>query len=421
MKINNFNKLKSTFAIFTIFSFIAMGLFFSCEKNDEKSGDPFFTIEGDPTGLSTSMAEITQSYIVHSNRAWKIVAQSEGDWARAFPDEGEDDGIFKIIVKENNTFNARTMNFAFVVDGEEQAVLFRVDQEGSEPYLTVTDIEAGINIIQAQQDVVINVKSNVEYTYSSDADWFTFTKAEAAGATFTDLTFSATSNDGADARVGNVAFSCAEFPALNANMVITQDGKSDGTILLFEDFNWLNYSTQIFYNTTGVVRYDNWTPEELARGWTSSLNPGSGDHPLYALIGCVKLGKTSYGGDIITPKIPEIVGTQDLVVKFKSIPYQTKAGTQDDNFLNISLIGPGTLSQTQFIIDNWPTYPADAAEHEAYCAAFWDEPEAKRSFTITGATSDTQILFLGGDYLLSGVGAGKNRIFLDDITILIPN
>ncbi|MCB8994231.1 MAG: BACON domain-containing protein [Bacteroidales bacterium] len=421
MKINSFNKLKGTFTILSVFCLMAMALLFSCEKDGGQTGDPFFTIEGDPTGLSATMTGITQSYTVHSNRPWKIVAQSEGDWVRAFPDEGDDDGIFKIIVNENATFNARTMNFAFIVDGEEQAVLFRVDQEGSVPYLTVKDVEAGINIIQAAQDIVINVKSNVEYTYTSDADWLTFTKAEAAGASFTDLTFSAATNDNADARVANVAFTCTEFPALNANMVITQEGKSEGTIVLYEDFNWLNYSTQIFYNTTGVVRYDNWTPEELAHGWTSTLNPGSGDTPLYGLIGCVKLGKTSYGGDIITPKIPEIVGTQDLVVKFKSVPYQTKAGTRDDNFLNLSLIGPGTLSQSQFIIDNWPTYPADAAEHEAYCAAFWNEPEAVRSFTITGATSETQVLFLGGDYLLSGVGAGKNRIFLDDITILIPN
>ena len=421
MKIKSFNKLRSTFTILTLISFIVMGLFFSCEKKDEKSGDPYFTIEGDPTGLSTSMSKITQSYTVRSNRAWKVVAQSEGDWVRAFPDEGDADGIFKVIVKENNTFDARTMNFAFVVDGEEQAVLFRVDQEASVPYLTVTDIGSGKKIIQAQQDVVINVKSNVEYTYSSDADWFTFTKAEAAGASFKDLTFTATSNDNADARIANVAFTSAQFPALNANMVITQDGKSEGTIVLFEDFNWLNYSTQIFYNTTGVIRYDSWTPEQQAKGWTSTINPGSNEPQLYGIIGAAKLGKTSYGGDIISPKIPGIVGTQNLVVKFKSVPYQTKTGTKDDNFLNISLIGPGTLSQSQFIIDNWPTYPADAAEHEAYCAAFWNEPDALRRFTITGATSETQIVFLGGDYLLSGVGKGKNRLFLDDITILIPN
>ena len=420
MKINSLYRLKGTGILFIVVCLITVGLFFSCEKEEENTGDPYFTIEGNPTGLSVSLAAKTQSYVVRSNRPWKIVAQSEGDWVKAFPDEGDDDGIFKIIVSENSTFEARSMNFAFVVDGEEQPVLFRVDQEKSIPSLEVDGAEGGININQAEQEIVINVKANVTYTYSPDVDWLTFVKAD-AGSLATDLTFSVTANEATNSRVGNIAFSCAQFPELNTSIAISQEGKSEGTIILFEDFNWLNYSTQIFYNTTGVIRYDSWTPEELAHGWTSSLNPGSNDRPLYGLINCVKLGKTSYGGDIISPKLAGITGTQDVVVKFKSVPYQTKAGTQDDNYLNISIIGPGTISQSQFIIDNWPTYPDSDAEHEAYCAAFWDNPEAERIFTITGATSETQIKFLGGDYLLKGVGKGKNRIFLDDIKVLIPN
>jgi hypothetical protein len=312
------------------------------------------------------------------------------------------------------------MNFAFIVDGQEQPVLFRVDQEQAVPALTIADIETGKNINQITQDLIINVKANVDYAYSTDATWLTFTQAD-IGSTSTDLIFTATSNEDANPRIATISFTCAQFPELNTSLVVTQEGKSEGTIVLFEDFNWLNYSTQIFYNTKGVVRYDHWTPDEQAKGWTSTLNTGSKDHPVYALIGCVKLGKTSYGGDIITPKLSGISGTQDVVVKFKSIPYKTKGGTQDDNFLNISIIGPGTISQSQFIIDNWPSYPSDAAEHEAFCASFWDELEAERSFTITGATSETQIKFLGGDYLLKGVGKGKNRVFLDDIKVLIPN
>jgi hypothetical protein len=97
----------------------------------------------------------------------------------------------------------------------------------------------------------------------------------------------------------------------------------------------------------------------------------------------------------------------------------TAAGTKDDNFLNISIIGPGTISQSQFIIDNWPVYPVDPAAVEAYCIALWNEPVARRTFTITGATSETQIKFLGYDYNLVGVGAVKNRIFLDDIKVEI--
>ena len=50
----------------------------------------------------------------------------------------------------------------------------------------------------------------------------------------------------------------------------------------------------------------------------------------------------------------------------------------------------------------------------------WAPEIAERSFIIRGATSETQIKFMGGkDYSLAGVGSEKNRIFLDDILVQI--
>ena len=416
MKIYSYYRLKNTAIILFAFCLISVGLFNSCkEKNEENTGDPYFTIEGNPTGLSVSLAAKTQSYVVRSNRPWQVVAQSEGDWVKAFPAEGEDDGIFKIIVTENNTFNARTMNFAFIVDGKEQPVLFRVDQEKSIPSLVIDGIVAGKNINQTDQEVKINVKANVAYTYSSDAAWLTFTTAN-VGTTGTELVFAATANEGLNSRIANVSFTCAQFPELNAKLVVTQEGKSEGIIVLFEDFNWLAYGSAIFYTTTGETRFDSWTE---TKGWTSTVNTvtGSGTTVLcYARQGFIKLGKTTYGGDIISPKLASISGTKNLLVKFKAVPYMTAAGTKDDNTLIVSLIGPGTISKSSFTIDNWPNYATDPT-----CTAIWADIATERSFTITGATSETQIKFLGLDYALSGVGAGKNRIFLDDIKVLIPN
>ncbi len=93
----------------------------------------------------------------------------------------------------------------------------------------------------------------------------------------------------------------------------------------------------------------------------------------------------------------------------------------DDNVLKVSVIGPGTVSQEQFIIDNWPVYPADEGTHTDYCIGMWSAPEATRTFTITGATAETQIKFLGNDYDLRAtvVTINKNRIFLDDIKVEI--
>ncbi|MCK7536499.1 MAG: hypothetical protein MZV63_38735 [Marinilabiliales bacterium] len=50
-------------------------------------------------------------------------------------------------------------------------------------------------------------------------------------------------------------------------------------------------------------------------------------HCCYARQGSVKLGKTGYGGDLISPALSKLVGTVNVRVTFKAIPYMTAAGT----------------------------------------------------------------------------------------------
>ncbi len=416
------NKLNMKTIRFFILSLLILVGFVSCDKKLDDTGEPYFnfkdaTEQTNPTGYNVGFAGNTsgQKYIIRSNKSWKITEQTENDWVRFFPNEGDADGIVKIIVQENKTFTNRSMQFAFVVDGEEQPVLFTVDQDAATPYLTVTDAAAGKNINQIAQDVKITVASNVDYTYSSNASWLTYSNTVTAQKSV-DLYFSATANEGTTSRTGVITFTCTQFPALNVSLTVKQEGKSEGTIILFEDFSWLNYGNAVFYTTTGETRYDNWTAEEKGKGWTTTVNPFYNNYALYSRIGFIKLGLTSYGGDLISPKLSAITGTKNLLVKFKAVPYMTAAGTKDDNTLRVSLIGPGTISTSTFTIDNWPNYTTDPT-----CTAIWAAQGTERSFTITGATSETQIKFLGGDYQLTGVGAGKNRIFLDDIKVLIPN
>lgn len=388
---------------------VAFAFLISCEdeSDDAETGDPYFTIEGNPTGLPVTSTSKTQAYVVRSNRPWQVVAQSEESWAKAFPAEGEDDGIFKFIVEENAAFSPRTMNFAFVVDGKEQPVLFRIDQEANVPYITVTEATTGISVPKLGGTVNVNIKANVDWTYTlENGSWLIETEKSA-----TTLAFSTGRNFGEE-RKAILTITSSLYPALIQKVTITQ---SAGNILFEEYFSWLNYGNAVFYTTSGETRYDAWTSEEKAKGWTSTVNTaeGSGSTPLcYARPGFVKLGKTSYGGDLISPKLSEIVGTVNIQVSFKAVPYMTSGGTKDDNTLVISVIGPGSVSTSSFTIDNWPNYTVDPA-----CTAIWIAPATTRTFTITGAASETQIKFLGGDYALKGVGAGKNRIFLDDIVV----
>jgi hypothetical protein len=384
-------------------------IFTSCEEKIVPA-DPFFSIEGSPTGLTVTKAAKTESYVVRSNRSWEIVEKENADWVKVFPEKGDADGIFKIIVSANETFDTRTVNYAFIVDGEEQPVLFRVDQEGNVPYIT---LPASVTIPAAGGEFSVDVVSNVAWSYSlSDDSWLT-----EQSVTSQKITLVAEENTSVDPREVTLTATATNYPSVVSTVTLTQ---SPGTVVLEEDFNWLAYGNAVFYTTSGETRYDNWTQEQKDIGWVSEpcTVDGSGFTPLcYARQGFVKLGKTGYGGDLFSPALSKIVGTVNLQVTFKAIPYMTAAGTMDDNFLNISVIGPGTISQSQFVIDNWPVYPAEGALE--YCIGMWSAPEATRTFTITGATAETKIKFLGGDYNLVGVGAGKNRIFLDDIKVEI--
>jgi hypothetical protein len=413
MKNKSIAIMKRTATVILPLFLLSLFLLSSC-KEDPIQEDPFFTIEGDPTGLTTTKATKTQAYVVRSNRSWQILNKENADWVKAFPEKGDADGIFKIIVSANETFDTRTANFAFVVDGEEQPVLFRVEQAGNVPYIT---LPAAVAIPAGGGPFSVDVVSNVTWTYSlSDDSWL----AEES-VTTQKINLVAEENTSIDPREVTLTLTAVQYPDLIETVVLTQ---SPGTVVLEEDFSWLAYGSPVFYTTTGETRIDSWTQEQKDRGWTSTINTvdGSGSTPLvYARQGFVKLGKTSYGGDLISPALSKLEGTQTVTVTFKAIPYMTAAGTVDDNILKVSVIGPGTVSQEQFVIDNWPVYPADAAAATDYCIGMWSAPEATRTFTITGATAETQIMFLGGAYDLRAteVPINKNRIFLDDIKVEI--
>src|SRR5690606_16887392 len=113
-----------------------------------------------------------EKYTVRGLGAWKIVKKEEGDWDRIFPEEGDDDGIFEITVRPNTGFQPRVMNLAFVVNGEEQPVLFRIEQEADVPRLTAPE---KIVFAETGGDTTLTLETNIpnwEYTLSDDS-WLT--------------------------------------------------------------------------------------------------------------------------------------------------------------------------------------------------------------------------------------------------------
>lgn len=378
----------------------------SCD-DDEDSGPTSFTIENNPTGLTSGVEGKTESFTVRGKGAWQIVQKEEGDWVTVFPNEGEDDGIFKITVDENPGFEQRVMNFAFVVNGEEQPVLFRVEQEANVPYITLPE---KVTIPSPGGNFDVNVTSNVAWTYTlSDDTWFT-----EVATTTNSVTLNAAANKALASRSVTMTFTATDYPTISETVTLEQ---SPGTIVLEEDFSWLAYGSAVPYTTTGETIITNWTAEQQAKGWTSSLNPISNDRPLYARQGFVKLGKTNYGGDLISPKLSTIEGTQNLKVTFKAAAYVSAAGTViDSRVLVIEVLGAGTPSVGVIMVENVPnTQPQNDA---GIVNDIWADDRAF-SFTITGATADTQIRFLGKAFDLRAETPVTNRIFIDDIKVEI--
>lgn len=78
--------------------------------------------------------------------------------------------------------------------------------------------------------------------------------------------------------------------------------------LLCEDFSWLNYGYDYPWDAEDERRIDKWTTTQKNYGWTSTELESTGYPALYGRIGCVKLGDTKNGGDLITPNVTSIIG-----------------------------------------------------------------------------------------------------------------
>jgi hypothetical protein len=411
MNKNKFSSILRVGTILVALLITSTSLLQSCD-DDEPSAPVSFNIEGDPSGLTSGIPGKTQSYVVRATGSWQIVAKEEGNWVKVFPTEGEDDGIFKITVSANEGFDERLMNLAFVVNGEEQPVLFRVEQDANVPYIT---LPAKVIIPAPGGNFDVAITSNVEWTYTISNDaWLT-----EVSKTKKNVTLNAAANTAASSRAVAMTVTAIDFPSLSQTVTLEQ---SPGSIVLEEDFNWLAYGSAVPYTTGGEKKIADWTPEQQAKGWTSSLNPFSiaanpvNDRLCYARQGFVKIGITNYGGDLISPKLSTLSGTKNLKVTFKAAAYVSSGGVFDSRELVIDVLGAGTPSVTMIMVENVPNNSAQ--DLNGVVNDIWADDRAF-TFTVTGATADTQIRFLGKAFDLTAATPNRNRIFLDDIKVEI--
>ena len=423
----------------------AMG-FTACSDDDKFTGDPYFTLEGlenmtydfNYEAVDTLAYSEAKKIVVRSNRPWKLVCQSENGWCRVFPTEGEGDGIIRLSTVENKKPDTRDMVYKIYLDGVEQPVPLTIRQTGSEPYIKPS--ANSITIAREGGAIPFSVLTNVPYTFEvrpvkegDDVSWITVTPSETDPNSVMLNCVASNKDRFAVLHIQGTG----NYTDLSIDVPVTQLGA-----LFFENFSWMNHSdTSILgWDTSGEseARFDKWTDEELSHGWTSRNNL------CYGRPGFLKLGKTGYGGDLVSPKIPEIGSGMDIAVSMQLVGYCTQAGTLDDVQVYVGVLGPGKVTKiiggnggeivngvlycdenkAQIVLNDVASFMLTDDNHFNYTIdpdglLVWENPNTNYTIYVDGATSDTQIVILGGafDVQVKTIGKGKNRIFVDNFKV----
>ena len=207
-----------------------------------------------------------------------------------------------------------------------------------------------------------------------------------------------------------------EYANVNSTTLITQ---KDESLIYNDDLTWLQEGEDKPTYETPEVKIEKW---EKDMGWTSYSSWAYGGH------GYIKLGKTNYNGDIVSPALTKLKKPTDVKVTFQSMGYVSKTGVKDASIVKVGVIGPGEVNgdEVNSISINGTAYrcvkfvntvfPNSEKNENGEDYDPWAQPGSYHSFTITGATAETKIIFVGGDNW--NKVKGKNRVFLKSVEVV---
>ena len=232
-----------------------------------------------------------------------------------------------------------------------------------------------------------------------------------------------------------------------ATMFEAEDVDSLQLPLLYEDFEWVPSTggSVVGWDTSGESgnRIDKQKAAYDEHGWESRSVTG-----VYGRPGFVKLGRTSFGGDLLSPALSAL---DDMVatvrVEFQAVGYANASGGRDAGNLYVGVVGEGAVTAveckgTSEIVDGVAylndlgaavklnrvahiTLPDDgyflkdaSVDDVRNCTETWNKDVTRYAVTITGVNKASRLTFIGGA-LGSALGSDvKNRIFLDNIKVV---
>ena len=412
-------KIKNIFL--SALTLICLLGFSGCKDNDDPVGDPYLTFENIEGTINVSKAGITQAkrkaVTVRSNSPWKVSLENPDDssWLHFFIDEGEDDGIIYYWVDKNSTFDQREGKINLSENGK---VLNSLDivQEADVPNITIKDGSNGFTIAPEGSVLKVAIDANITWkaTLTPDVDWARITNVTE------DSIFVTIDKNEEDERTVNLSLvGEGEHSGVSTTALITQ---KDESLIFNDNLSWLQEGEEKPTYETPEIRIDLWNDAEKAAGWSSLSNWAYGGR------GYIKLGKTNYNGDVISPALSKLKKPTDVKVTFQSMGYVSAGGVKDASIVKVGVIGPGEVNgdEVKTISINGTAYrcvkfvntvfPNSEKNENGEDYDPWAQPGSYHSFTITGATAETKIIFVGGDNW--NKVKGKNRVFLKSVEVV---
>lgn len=412
-------KIKNIFL--SALTLICLLGFSGCKDNDDPVGDPYLTFENIEGTINVSKAGITQAkrkaVTVRSNSAWKVALENPDDasWLHFFIDEGEDDGLIYYWVDKNSTFDQREGKINLSENGK---VLNSLDivQEADVPNITIKDGSNGFTIAPEGSVLKVAIDANITWkaTLTPDVDWARITNVTE------DSIFVTIDKNEEDERTVNLSLvGEGEHSGVSTTALITQ---KDESLIFNDNLSWLQEGEEKPTYETPEIRIDLWNDAEKAAGWSSLSNWAYGGR------GYIKLGKTNYNGDVISPALSKLKKPTDVKVTFQSMGYVSAGGVKDASVVKVGVIGPGEVNgdEVKTISINGTAYrcvkfvntvfPNSEKNENGEDYDPWAQPGSYHSFTITGATAETKIIFVGGDNW--NKVKGKNRVFLKSVEVV---
>lgn len=412
-------KIKNIFL--SALTLICLLGFSGCKDNDDPVGDPYLTFENIEGTINVSKAGITQAkrkaVTVRSNSPWKVSLENPDDssWLHFFIDEGEDDGIIYYWVDKNSTFDQREGKINLSENGK---VLNSLDivQEADVPNITIKDGSNGFTIAPEGSVLKVAIDANITWkaTLTPDVDWARITNVTE------DSIFVTIDKNEEDERTVNLSLvGEGEHSGVSTTALITQ---KDESLIFNDNLSWLQEGEEKPTYETPEIRIDLWNDAEKAAGWSSLSNWAYGGR------GYIKLGKTNYNGDVISPALSKLKKPTDVKVTFQSMGYVSAGGVKDASVVKVGVIGPGEVNgdEVNSISINGTAYrcvkfvntvfPNSENNENGEDYDPWAQPGSYHSFTITGATAETKIIFVGGDNW--NKVKGKNRVFLKSVEVV---